>query len=204
MKRLFLFYLAIAPLTLCAQPKAKAFTFIDEIIPEGWICASNNGDMNNDGIEDIAAIFYPPTKEQNPVLAIYWGREDGKFELWQQFDDILLGQENEYAIPEYSLEITSKGVLKINHSVFHSAGGWAHTQHTELFRYQDGDFFLIGSEEDTTVRNTGEVEEISINYLTAKKLTRTSNIEGTKRKKEVWSTIPRLPLKRLKDWRTED
>lgn len=204
MKRLLLLYLAIAPLTLCAQPKAKAFRYIEDIIPEGWICASNNGDMNNDGIEDIAAIFYPPAKELNPILAIYWGGENGTFKLWNQFDNTLPGQEYEYAIPEYSVEVTKKGILKLNHSIFHSAGGWAHTQHTELFRYQDGDFYLIGSDENTIIRNTGDVEEVSINYLTGKQKTRQYNATNERRKaKETWTNIQKKPLKPLSEWKLE-
>lgn len=204
MKRLLLQILVIAPLALCAQPKATSFTYIEDILPEGWTCASNNGDMNGDGIDDMAVIFYPPKKEDNPILAVYWGKKDGKFQLWNQFADMLMGQEDEFAIPEYSVEVTKKGVLKLRHSIFHSAGGWAFTQYTKLFRYQQGDFYLIGSEEDTIIRNSGDTEEVSINYLTGKKLTRTSNVvKNAKKPKEVWTNIPKQPLLRLADWKME-
>ena len=64
---------------------------------------------------------------------------------------------------------------------------------TYTFRWQDGGFKMIGFDRDSTMRNSGETEEVSINYLTGKKILKTGSIENDKQKVSE-SRIANKPL----------
>jgi len=72
-------------------------------------------------------------------------------------------------------------------------GGSAYT-----FRWQDGGFRLIGFDRDDVMRNTGDTEEVSINYLTGTKQLKTGNI-GTSDEKKRTVKIARKRLIALED-----
>ena len=176
-----------------------------------WDCTEAAGDLNKDGIGDLAIIAIPRDEahikrneagyEYNfnqPLLAIFWGKKDGTFVCWKQYDNVVPAREDEYHSVNPSIEITPQGVLRISLEHFSSAGSWGNLNETFVFRYQQGDFYLIGQDEDSMMRNTGEGEYTSINYLTLKKQYRTYNAFNSKVKpREKWSRIPKKPLKRL-------
>ena len=61
------------------------------------------------------------------------------------------------------------------------------------FRYRDGRFELIGYDDNSTERNSGKTEGISINYLTG----RAKHTSGTIDSDSVevsWEALPRRPL----------
>lgn len=205
MKRLILILTIVIPSVLHAQRMATSFTDIEDILPEGWVCASNNGDMNKDGLEDMAVIFYPPEQQGNPILAVYWGTAKGSFHIWKQLPDVLPANDD-YILREYSVEVTKKGVLKLSYGFMMTAGGWNNDRYTYLFRYdqQQDDFLLIGEEYSTMSRNTGEAMDVSTNYLTAKQKTmRYNGMSGKGKGKETWKNTPKEPLKHLTTWKLE-
>ena len=200
MKKLILILL-MAPLAVWGQSLKTTGTSAEEMIPEGWTCQSAYGDMNKDGVRDMALIAFPPEKESYPLLAVYWGEAGGRYRLWRQYPEALLPG-NEYAIHDYTIGITDKGVMKISVNIFMTAGGWGNSDYTYLFRFQQGDFFLIGEDSESMARNTGDAEKVSINYLTHKKQVLEYNVmeDSKKKPRERWSRIPKEPLKSLSDW----
>ena len=123
---------------------------------------SVKGDLNKDGIDDYA-IGYGGT------LAVYFGDGNGggKRVAETSYEDL------------YTLSITDKGVLRVQTLYeFESS-----TILTYMFRYQDGDFFLIGGKDDWS-----EAEAISYNFLTNQKTVG-----------KTTTTFPARPLKKLSE-----
>ena len=207
MKKLFLLLLTVMPLTLCGQVLNWMGAMAEDMLPENWKCESAYGDMNKDGLTDLALIAFPEDKTAAPLLAVYWGARNGLYNLYRLYPGAFPANDNEFAFPEYDLSITDKGVMVIEYSLFMSAGSWNTSKDTFRFRFQDGDFFLIGMDTGGLSRNTGEVTEDSFNFLTHKRQTRQFNaMEGDEdngKVKEKWTRIPKVPLQRLSEWNVE-
>ena len=96
------------------------------------------------------------------------------------------------------MSVSSKGVLSISVSEFYSQGGSDAPKTEYVFRYQKGDFYLIGKNYDSFSRYSGDGEKVSENYLTRKKKTVSYNVfDESVPEKETWSKLPSAPLQRL-------
>lgn len=199
--------LALMPMHVSAQGLKDSGKSAADVVPNGWESIFKTGDLNNDGIADLVVVATPCDKDKmqtrddgyvynfnQPVLAIYWGEKNGGYMLFKQYDKVIPARESEFISLTPSLSITSKGVLRIDMEVFASAGGWDATTTTYSFRYQNGDFFLIGKDESTVTRNTGVTTVTSDNYLTGRRCVSTGKI-SSKKTKEKWSRLPKQPLR---------
>jgi hypothetical protein len=185
------FFLMICMLTgMQAQSLKQQGTSVEDLVPEGWTHDEVTGDLNKDGIADLVV-------NAKRILAIYFGHADGKMTLWRQYDQVLPVDEDENCTHEITLEITDRGVLKMTTNLSCSAGGWGTYIDRYFYRYQNGDFFLIGKENEEIRRNTGEVKTISDNYLTWKRQVKTENFSDDTPPKEKWSRLPKKPLEKL-------
>lgn len=190
----------------------KSGTDIEQFVPQGWTVTAASGDMNKDGISDCAIIATPNHAENmvtrddgyvynfnQPLLAIYFGNNSGGYTLWKQYDNILEPQ-SESIMREYGIEITASGVLRFSQSSFATAGGWDSPTITYVARFQNGDFYIIGMDEEHLKRNTLEYEIISYNYITNKCQRLVKDVsKDYSTPKETWTTIPKKPLKRIED-----
>ena len=169
------------------------------------------GDLNKDGIQDLVICATPRNPENmmvrddgyeynfnEPVLAIYFGKGDETYSLFKEYPNTIPGAEDEFSFVTVTPEINEEGVLKFDVEVFYSAGSSQTGQNSYLYRFQDDDFYLIGSETGSFSRYSGEAEEVSNNYLTKKQKTTTSNVFDDKVKPtETWSDLPDEPLEKL-------
>jgi len=169
------------------------------------------GDLNKDGIVDKIVIETPRNKanivvresdgyEYNfnqPIMYVYFS--DGKdYKLFKKYSNVIPHPEEEDECVDLQVTISEKGVLKISYSLFYSMGSYGSSDHSYLYRYQDGDFCLIGEEHTESERNTGDYENVSINHLTHKKQVKTgNNFEDGKKPTEKWLSIPNKPLEKL-------
>ena len=201
--------LSACALGMNAQALKQQGTTVEQIVPEGWEHEEAQGDLNKDGIKDLVVLAKPNFKENmqtrddgyeynfnNYLLAIYFGQAEGGFQLWKQYDTLFL-PDDEYTSVDVDIEITERGTLKIDTSAFASAGSWANDLVSYTYRYQDGDFYQIGKETTTLIRNTGEMTTVSENYLTWKQQTIKDNAFEDVVKKETWSKLPKQPLEKL-------
>jgi len=184
------------------------------ISSEGW--DEIKGDLNKDGLEDIVLII-KGTDKTKIIRDEYRGELDrnrrGIIVLLNKGDYYQLASknydcfssENEdggvYFAPELNVAI-SKGNLDVNYG--HGRYGyWNYT-----FRYQNGDLELIGYDLYSS-RGPVPLYEVSINFLTKKKVTRDNlnkDLEGdnyTVKYKETWKSIDikkRLRLSEIEDF----
>lgn len=172
---------------------AKEGRTVEEIVPEGWEEQHVKGDLNKDGIEDLVLVVlsndpaHIKTRDDgyqynfNPkVLTVYFGSPSGVYKQFKAWDKAIPGREDEYTDTEADISITPKGVMDIRVSYWSSAGTADTGGTTYRYRFQSGDFYLIGEESGWFSRMTGEGERISINYLTGQKHITTGNmIENT-------------------------
>lgn len=221
MKYLLPLLLAL-PMLAFAQPEGTP----PSVLSEGnlslsklrtWTCQEITGDLNKDGVSDLVLMATPDFPEfietrddgyeinyNQPVLAIFFGDKDGNFQCFKQYENVLPRRTESFIIIDCGMQITSKGVLQVGLDYFSTMGSWSTSNYSYKFRYQDGDFFLIGYDTQSYMRNTGEAETVSFNYLTGKKQTVTFNMFDEKaKKKEKWSKITKKPLRKLGSWTLE-
>lgn len=213
MKKLIIgvFVVACMSMTSWAQGLKTTGSGAVDIVPDNWESIFETGDMNKDGIADLVVIATPCHKDKmtvrndgyvynfnQPVLAIYWGNQNGGFKLFMQYDNVIPARPSEFVDITPSLTINNKGVLEISLETFASAGSWEQPTTTYKYRYQNGDFFLIGKDEEVIKRNTGMITETSENYLTHKRIITTKSAASEKSKsKSRRSALPKTALQRL-------
>ena len=189
---------------------AKEGRTIEEVVPNGWDIQSATGDLNKDGIEDFVLIVRPndpahiKTRDDgfeynfNPLfLAVYFGSPSGVYKRFKVWHDTVSGREDEYTDITNELSITPKGAIDISVSSWSSMGTAATGGSTYRYRFQSGDFYLIGEESSWLNRMTGEGESTSINYLTGQKEVTTGNMMEEKDLKTKKVKIKKEPLRLL-------
>ena len=201
--------LCLCVLGMNAQALKQQGTSVEQIVPEGWEHKEAQGDLNKDGIKDLVVLTKPNFKENmmtrddgyeynfNPyILAIYFGQAEGGFQLWKQYEN-LFEPDSEWISNDVDVEITERGTLNIDTNPFSSGGSYDKSLSTYTFRFQDGDFYLIGKECTEMSRSTGEMTTVSENYLTWKRQTIKDNAFEEGKKKETWSKLTKSPLEKL-------
>ena len=189
---------------------AKEGRTIEEVVPNGWDVQSATGDLNKDGIEDFVLIVRPndpahiKTRDDgfqynfNPLfLAVYFGSPSGVYKRFKVWHDTVSGREDEYTDITNELSITPKGAIDISVSSWSSMGTADTGSTTYRYRFQSGDFYLIGEESSWLNRMTGEGESTSINYLTGQKEITTGNMIEEKDLKTKKVKIKKEPLRLL-------
>jgi hypothetical protein len=189
--------------------KAKT---IDDFIPKGWKrISSTNGDLNKDKLEDAVIVIEKEDKKNikkndslgsdylnlNPrILLVLFKQKDGTYTLVSKNDKGFIPSPNSEDEP--TLEDTFDSIsiknntFRINFNYFYSAGSWGTSQTNYIFRYQNNKFELIGFSESSFIRNSGEEEELSINFSTNKVKTTTGGnvFEGNvNNPKSKWKTV---------------
>ncbi len=209
-KTILLSMLLALSLGSTAQGLAEKGRTCADLVPKGWTCQEERGDLNKDGREDLVVIALSNDEKglrkrddgyvynlNQPVLAIYFGQADGTLSRWKEYPTLLLANPSETLSYIYSLKIAPKGALIIAVDPFASAGTWQQSTYGFTYRYQDGDFYLIGKDEDSYARNSGEGEQSSYNYLTHKCQRVTYNLFEKKKPVERWTKIAAEPLRKL-------
>ena len=207
------FVLSSNPIAAQKQKKpqlAKEGRTIEEVVPNGWDIQSATGDLNKDGIEDFVLIVrsndpaHIKTRDDgfqynfNPLfLAVYFGSPSGVYKRFKVWHDTVSGRVDEYTDITNELSITPKGAIDISVSSWSSMGTAATGGSTYRYRFQSGDFYLIGEESSWLNRMTGEGESTSINYLTGQKEITTGNMMEEKDLKTKKVKIKKEPLRLL-------
>ncbi len=183
-------------------------------VPKGWkLEAKAEGDLNGDRLPDSALVLHmddPKNRiapswddtiryDTNPrMLLVVFAKKGGGYELATSDHKLIPRLENPNQDEPFDEVKITNGTLRVKMHLFLSAGGWRMGGSTYTFRWQDGALRLIGFDRDDVMRNTGDTEEVSINYLTGVKKLKTGNI-GTSDEKRRTVKIARKPLIALSD-----
>lgn len=174
--------------------KAKT---VNDFIPKGWKeILITNGDLNKDKLEDTVIVIEKDDKKNikkndvlgpdylnlNPrILLVLFKQKDGIYILASKNDKGFIQSENDEENPTLMDTLTGISIknntLRINFDYFLSAGSYSASQTVFTFRFQNNRFELIGLDNNSFMRNSGEQEEFSINFSTNKmKITSGRNI----------------------------
>ena len=181
--------------------KAKT---VNDFIPKGWKeILTTNGDLNKDKLEDTVIVIEkddvlgPDYLNLNPrILLVLFKQKDGTYILASKNDKGFIQSENDEKNPTLMDTLTGISIknntLRINFDYFLSAGSYSASQTIFTFRFQNNRFELIGLDNNSFMRNSGEQEEFSINFSTNKmKTTSGRNMfdEELSKPKETWENI---------------
>lgn len=161
-------------------------------LPRQWTLEARAiGDLNGDTRPDAALVLHmadprnrispswdPNTKyDTNPrMLIVAFAKKEGGYELAAADHKLIPRRENPNQDEPFDEVKIVGGTLRVKMHLFLEAGGWRMGGSAYTFRWQDGAFKLIGFDRDSLIRNSGETEEVSINYLTGRKELKTGNI----------------------------
>lgn len=153
-------------------------------VPAGWrIEQQLSGDLNGDKRDDLILVlrqqdprnivehdgFGISPLDSNPrLLAIAWATQDG-YALAAQNHTLITRHEapNLSDVFEDGAGVSIvRGTLRTTLFFFSNAGSWSTGSASFTFRWQDGAFALIGYDRSSLMRNSGQTEDLSINYST--------------------------------------
>ncbi|MGO4128938.1 hypothetical protein AB4Z01_31400 [Inquilinus sp. YAF38] len=204
--------LDIPAATYPALPRQAASA--EGFVPPGWqLEAQAKGDLDGNGKADLAFVLHatdPKNVVANPeglgvdsldtnprILAVAFARAAG-YELAMENHALIPRRTDPVmddpfdSVAASGLEV-ARGTLRLRLGVFASAGSWSMSTTTMTFRWQGGRFELIGYDRTETNRGSGEIEGLSINYLTRRAKRSQGTIESDAEKTR-WETLPRGPL----------
>ena len=176
MKKLLLALAAIfAASTLSAQSYKESGTSPQDVVLFDYAPYDvTEGDLNKDGKKDF--VITAPSAWSDDRLAIFFGDGKGTYTLFRSY---------ELRVPEKDgVSITDKGVLRLQFPV---NGG----SDVFLYRFQQGDFYLIGGKKD---RHATDHYDESYNYLTHKMIRTDGEGKGKTSDTLYMPDMPELPL----------
>lgn len=184
-----------------------------DFIPSGYrVVEETSGDLNDDRAPDSALVVIGQSKkflnrnkglggdvyDTNPRVLLILFRVGAGYRLAAQSNTFIIAPPSPVnSEPLQSIAI-KKGLLNINLELWQSAGGWGMTNANYKFKYTGGDFVLIGAERTDAMRNSGETETYSYNFLTRRVSISKGSFSDDGRGKVRWKTLGKIKLRTLK------
>lgn len=169
------------------------------------------GDLDGDGDEDVVGVLRGQDPalildndglgedrlDTNPrILFVAFAEPGGGYRLAAQNSTLIPRREEPVQSdpfePEGGLNVSGR-TIRVKLDYFLSAGGWGMFYATYTFRWQNERLEMIGYDRTDIQRNTGELDEVSINYSTGKAKISKGSIENDERQ-DRWVTVPRRRL----------
>jgi len=109
-----------------------------------FILDKDFGDLDKDGVDELVVVFARDTlwESSEPRDFVIYKQKEGKWDVWFENDNVILRADEGGIMgdPFYEGVEIKNGVIHISHNGG-SSWKWGYTS---KFRYQDGDFYLIG------------------------------------------------------------
>jgi len=213
MRPIFLAIALVLSFTSNAASDTLVATRFSKWIDPGWkLIRIAQGDLNHDGKSDAVLVVQkedpenikqneglgPPTLDINPRRLLILFKTEVSYEVVARVDHFLPTEGDADAtclndpLEEGSVGI-SKGLLKIGLHYWRSCGSYGVSHTVWSFRYETRRFRLVGMENWSFMRNSGERSESSKNFLTGKQKITSGMNEFSKKSKPsiVWKNNPR-------------
>ena len=184
---------------------------IRDFVPQDWETVGKaDGDLNGDKLADCALVIKANLPnflnkndglgshpfDTNPrILVILFKDKDG-YKIAKQSNTFIVAPDSPTQLPPFQMITIKHGVLELSFELFSSAGSWSMTSSSYRFRFLNGEFALIGSDKTDAMRNSGEMESRSYNFLTSKLKISTGRLSSD-RQKVRWKTYRLKKLKTL-------
>lgn len=198
---------------LCLAVQTKGETISGLPVPEGWkVDASASGDLTGDGVSDYAVVIRQKDPKQvihndrlgaseldtNPRRLLIFAGEAGGFRQIAAADRMIppaadLESPCQVDLLEEGGIAIKSGMLSVKLQYWQSCGSWAVVSKTFKFRREGARFRLIGFDHTEFMRNSGQGDEVSVNFLTSRKASAPFAIDDSVRRRLTWSRI--RPLK---------
>jgi len=175
----------------------------EDFAPPGWIVEKEvRGDLDRNGSGDMALVlrntdpanfvkteFDPDAPvDTNPrILAVALAGDKG-YRLASATHSLIprvTSSTQSDPLEEAGGISVDRGSLMVSIYYFSSAGGSDMGHLAFRFRHQNGAFRLIGYDRHNLHRMSGETEDVSINYLTGKKIVTKGSIENDETKSKI-------------------
>lgn len=196
-----------------AIPKAaypalnKSADSIAGLLPNGWkIEVEKTGDLNGDGMADSVFVFRQNSEDnfvKNPggfgehrldtnprILGVaFRDKKSGRYNTVMNNHVLIPGREKPELSDPLNEVLLEKGVFSVNVGYFASTGSADMWNSKYTFKYSDNCFRLIGYDYIYVKRNTADLVDISINYLSGKASITTGDRE-TGKESVKWVKAP--------------
>lgn len=184
----------------------------EDFVPQKWELVSKaSGDLNRDNAPDCVLVIKgtdakfrnkndglgADVYDTNPRILVILFKNAGKnlYELAKQSNSFIVMPDSPTMTEPFQEAAVKNGVLQLSFEQWSSAGSWAAAQTSYKFRFQNGDFVLIGADKTESMRNSGEMEIRSYNFLTRKVRIETGNFSSDKKGKVIWRAFKLDKLK---------
>jgi len=189
----------------------KSGKSITDFVPQDWETVGKaQGDLNGDRLEDCALVIKANLSkflnkndglgsdpfDTNPrILVILFKDKDG-YKLAKQSNTFIVPPDAPTMTEPFQVVTIKNGVLELSFELFASAGSWSMTSSSYRFKFLKGEFVLIGADKTDSMRNSGEMESRSYNFLTSRLKVSTGKFSSD-REKVRWRTYRLRKLKTL-------
>ena len=185
---------------------------IDAFVPKDWeIVGKAFGDLNADKIEDCALVIKANYSkflnkndglgsdpfDTNPRVLVILFRDTDGYSIAKQSNTFILAPDFPAMMEPFQKIAVRSGVLQLDFELWYSAGSWSASEYSYKFRFQNGKFVLIGADKTESMRNSGETESRSYNFLNGKMKITSGNFASEEKKKIRWKSFTFKKLKTL-------
>lgn len=189
---------------------------VEDFVPKNWkIIGKAIGDLNGDKTADSAIVvkgnnakFFNkndglgnPEYDTNPrmLIVLFKNAVENRYEIAEQSNSFVIIPDSPTMTEPFKSVKIKNGVLWLDFEQWYSAGSYGTAEASYKFKYLNGEFVLIGADKTESMRNTGETETRSYNFLTNRMSITTGNFAGKAKSKTRWKT---LKVKEPKTFRT--
>ncbi|MDN5780893.1 MAG: hypothetical protein L0H23_02535 [Luteimonas sp.] len=186
-------------------------------VPDGWRLEQiHGGDLDDDGRDDLVLVLEmadpanridneglgPDVFDTNPRMLVAAFAEDGGYRRVLS-DHVLVPRPYSPTLDDFLGETggveVDGGALRVTLHMWASAGTWFTSSTGFTFRYRDGCFRLVGYDKTGMHRASGEIETVSVNYLTRRAWRSQGSISDDGEPERTWLRMPKQPLRCLED-----
>lgn len=168
---------------------------VKKLIPQSWqALESATGDLNKDSIDDVAVVIEKIVEDSDEApraLLALFQKKDKTYELACRADKGIMAG-------DYFTGISvNKNVIRIDHFNAQGRGKW---ETVHRFRYQNGDFFMIGATHKGSDGVTGSTYNYDFNLSNGKMIVQVTDTKDPKKNKNETKVLKLPALPKLKDF----